>query len=76
MDSLHKDNHELLMDARKRCDVDLLHSDVVEIEEWLEMRILDEHKARRLRDVLLRLYPLSCPRCRSRTTMTTLSWTD
>ena len=32
--------------------------DVGEIEKWLRMRVLSEHKARRLRDVLLELYPL------------------
>lgn len=45
--------------ANKRCDVDLLHSDMIAIEEWLRMRVLSEEKATRIRDVLIELYPLS-----------------
>jgi hypothetical protein len=44
--------------AGKRCDVDLMTSETDAIEKWLRMRILSEHKARRLRDVLLELYPI------------------
>jgi hypothetical protein len=38
------------------------HSDIADIEKWLRMRILSEHTARRLRDILLELYPLPLPR--------------
>jgi hypothetical protein len=57
-----KELARLKIEAGKRCDIDLLHSDVGEIEKWLRMRVMSEHKAKRLRDVLLELYPLPLPR--------------
>jgi hypothetical protein len=62
VDALRKENARLTVEAGKRCDIDLLHSDVESIEKWLRMRILNEHKARRLRDILNELYPLPLPK--------------
>lgn len=61
VDSLRKENVQLKIDANKRCDVDLMRSSIEDIEAWLRMRILPEHKGRRLRDVLIELYPRLLP---------------
>jgi hypothetical protein len=66
VDALRKENAQLKIDASKRCDVDLLQSDIAEIEKWLRMRILSEHKGRRLRDILNELYPSPLPKVPSR----------
>jgi hypothetical protein len=47
---------QLREEARKHCDVDLLHSDVEAVIEWLKMRVLDEYKAERIRDALIEIY--------------------
>lgn len=62
VDRLRKELVEHHIAAQHRCDVDLMQSDVADIEKWLRARILSEHKARRLRDVLLELYPLPLPK--------------
>jgi hypothetical protein len=49
---------KLRIEAKKRCDVDLLHSDPDAIAKWLRMRVLKDTKAMYIRDVLLELYPL------------------
>jgi hypothetical protein len=61
VDSLRKENTGLKIEANKRCEVDLMQSSIEDIENWLRMRILSEHKARRLRDVLNELYPRPLP---------------
>jgi hypothetical protein len=57
--ALRKENVQLRLNARKHCDVDLLHSDIEKIEEWLRMRVLKPNKAERIRDVLVELYPIA-----------------
>jgi hypothetical protein len=60
--NLRTENSRLKIEAGKRCDVDLMHSDDADLEQWLRSRILSEHRARRLRDLLIELYPLPLPR--------------
>jgi hypothetical protein len=45
--------------AGKRCDVDLLHSSLADIETWLRARVLDEHRGRAIRDLFNKLWPNS-----------------
>jgi hypothetical protein len=60
VDALRKESTQLKIEAGKRSEVDF-RSDISEIERYLRSRILSEHAARRMRDVLLELYPLPPP---------------
>jgi hypothetical protein len=62
VDALRKENVQLKNEARKRCDVDLLHSPVGDVSAWLRRRVLSPHDLRVLRDVLLELEPLPLPK--------------
>jgi hypothetical protein len=62
VDALRKENAQMKIEAGKRCDVDLLHSDRATKEKWFRARIMPEHEARWLRDILLELYPLPLPK--------------
>lgn len=60
--SLREENLELRNAAAKRCDIDLLSSEIEAIDDWLEMRVMDDYRARRIRDKLNELYPLPLPK--------------
>lgn len=60
--SLRSEVLQLKDAAAKRCDVDFLHSEIEDIEDWLSMRAMDDYRAKRIRDKLNELYPPPMPK--------------
>jgi hypothetical protein len=55
---LRDENLKLREAMAKRCDVDLLHSDVELIIDYFRTGIIEKYKALRIRDGLIEIYPL------------------
>jgi hypothetical protein len=62
LDATTKQLAQMKIAEGKRAAVDLMQSDVAEIEKWLEMRIINEHRGRAIRDAFLRAFPLDLPK--------------
>ncbi len=62
IDQQTKEIAKLQIAAAKRCEVDLEHSTAEAILEFIRLGGIDAHKAKVLRDGLLKLYPLPFPK--------------